>query len=355
MDQNNQPNRFGYQRPPIIQNLTNINLPTVKQLFTQSWQDLKKNLLPLFIITSIGIASYASIGVLTMVIFVMIGFIPIITGVAFSVLTFAVLALAMIGTILISNTLLGACILLLNESKNLQLQNLLSRTLKTGPLLFLFILIATIIIVGGTFLFVIPGILFAVFFIFTPIIMLTENQSLIFSLRRSVYLATKSFGEIFIRLLLLILIPFITSLAFQSIFTSNDLNNLILSILNLVFNLLYFWFALSFIVNLYKEVKTNSNAQEVARIRPLILISLIGWILGGCLLTLLYFNPAALNSIIAIDSEDETIISEQSIIDNSDLDIEEPILPEILLEEEAATPSASVAPQRSASPSASVR
>lgn len=305
MDQTNQQTRFGYQRPAIMQNVaanvaasvTTVNFPTITDLFVTAWVNLKKTLLGILIVNSIGLLSYAGLGVVFVVLITLFGFIPFLKGSVFSILTLILLALGVIGFFIISNAILAANIYILNDLKEFQLKPLMLKSLKISLPMLVVSVITTFIIFGGLFLLLLPGIIFAMFLIFTPYIMLLENKNGFESMKRSILLVAKSFGDVFVRIIILVLIPVLVSLILKNFFSADDSSVVAVNLLSFIFNLFYGWFALAYTLNLYKEIRQGVDANATARIRPIMGISLIGYIAALAVGGIFYLYSSRANQI----------------------------------------------------------
>lgn len=279
-----------------LPNITNLSLPSVWELFQTSWQNVKKNLLLLFIYNTVGLMCYLILTLFFMGIILASTTFQANTLI-YTAVSFIVSALYLIGIVLLSNSVLTFNTIVLSENKNPSFKAMFTYSIKKSlPLIVIFIL-GAILIAGGLTLLIIPGIIFGMFFLFAPFISILENQGPISSLKRSAYLVSRSFGDIFIRLLLLLAIPVVVSIVLDN-FQGGDLTLLLVGITGIVFNLLYGWFAVSYLLTLYKQSKQGADAQGQTKLRPIILVAAVGLVIGAILIASInYYNASVLNNV----------------------------------------------------------
>lgn len=172
---------------------------------------------------------------------------------------------------------IGNILILNNNTPQVSYKNILRQSLSLIFPVVSGLLLAGFIILGGLFLFIIPGIIFALFFQFVVYLIILDKLSIKDALKRSTYLVSKAFGPIFVRVILLSFIPFAFSLTLNLI-TGYSLDETTLGIINGLLSLFYSFFAISYNLILFRQVKTFSG-EGSGNIRFLAMIAIIGWIL----------------------------------------------------------------------------
>jgi hypothetical protein len=161
-------------------------------------------------------------------------------------------------------------------------QKPLGKILKTsfGFILPLFLVnfITSVIVFGGYFLFLLPGILFSLFFTFSAYEVVLQNQGWLQAIKRSYTIVQKYFGEIFVRMLIMIGICILFLIIANIAEITVDKNIVwIIYTVNFVCQLIFGWFWTTYSVVLYKQVKTASESVEEKNIRWISIVSAIGW------------------------------------------------------------------------------
>ncbi|MBP7832876.1 MAG: hypothetical protein KA035_03845 [Candidatus Levybacteria bacterium] len=165
--------------------------------------------------------------------------------------------------------------------------------------LFVVGLITGFITTGGFLLFVIPGIIFTIFFMFASYEVVLNNQGILSSIKRSVKLVSHNFGEVFVRVLLLIglyiaysVVKFFIDLPISLI---SQVDETLLVVPFVWAGISYFieffiWiYILCYSLTLYKQAAAGLESEKGSG-KPLLwmfISSIIGWILGVLLIAVL--------------------------------------------------------------------
>ncbi len=145
-------------------------------------------------------------------------------------------------------------------------------------------LIAMLIIMGGFFALVIPGIIFSFLFAFSTMELVFNHQSVLGALKRSVSLVWSHFGDVFLRWVVLIVISLLVSLVFAILGDSNnDGVRGIVSLLSMIVNWAMMFFSFAYGVTLYRHVAKAGVTKNLSWMWPLI-TSVIGWVIGAFIL-----------------------------------------------------------------------
>ena len=132
------------------------------------------------------------------------------------------------------------------------------------PVMLLAIILVTLCVLGGLLLFVVPGIIFAIWFSFTMIIVVVENRPAVAAMSRSKELVNGYSWEIFLRFLVLFILTmvvFIVPAGFMSVaaamtpFPASLLLNLFSLIIQMALSLLFspFWYV--YLYTLYLDLR----------------------------------------------------------------------------------------------------
>jgi flagellar basal body-associated protein FliL len=312
--------------------LTSNSFSPVLELVKRAWDKTQKQLLRLFLLTLIplvGLVTVAIVGGIAMVALAAIGGSNALTP----VVTVFFIALAIVFAILMLAINISTIYIVADTDPALSPLAIFKKSLKKVWPLMIASLLGGLIVLGGFVLLIIPGILFSILLSFSAYFVVMDNISPIEAMRKSVYVVSKNFGSIFIRLAVLFGIGFVAGLIINMLTSSaGDLTG---SLVSLVFNLLFSWFSIAYTLSLFLEAKKTAGDGR-GKLLWMVIVAIIGWILiagGGYMVFRAAANNPALNT---------TPLQ----FDNTLLDLDE------LDEELLATPAASVRP---ASASASVR
>ncbi len=258
------------------------NLPSIQTLFTDSWSLFVKNLLNLFIINLLGIAGFAVLAVIGLLILLISGVgIGVITAgfqskdaALLNLLMEALPVIVFIGVLLVISIIMidlfvqiGSILILNGPGQKVSFGNIFKSSFKFMVPLFFIGFLATLLVLGGVFLFIIPGIIMGFLFSFYPFELILGNKKGLDSLRSSFYLVKSNFWPLLLRFILIWVL---------SILINASLNDypVVLFIVSNVFG----WFTLCFTFILYKQLKSVSDDKQSKLIIPLIL-SLAGWVI----------------------------------------------------------------------------
>lgn len=158
--------------------------------------------------------------------------------------------------------------------------------------LFVVGIITGFITTGGFLLFVIPGIIFTMFFMFAGYEVVLNNQGILGSINRSIKLVSHNFGEIFVRILLLI--------GFYSVYEGIDFfisfslgllssNYEFISIISLVWSIFslfvsfFIWiYILCYSLTLYRQSAAGLESEKGSGkgLLWMFISSIVGWFVG---------------------------------------------------------------------------
>jgi hypothetical protein len=260
------------------------SLPSIQTLFVDSWHLFLKSLLNLFLFNLIG---YVAIFALIMIAVVVVGVGAGLFGVLNSgssdqitsvlttlalpamllllVFTVAIIVLALI-------TQIGSIIILTNGNSQESLSVVFKKSLNFVWPAFLMGLVTSFIVWGSSFLLLIPGIVFGIFFAFSMFVLVTHNAGPLNALRTSMGLVKQNFWGIVGRLLLIFTLTILLQLLVQG------------SVISLIINVVLGWFSMAYLASLYKQASSVSGNQTASLKLPL-MVSLIGWVIGGFVLS----------------------------------------------------------------------
>lgn len=173
--------------------------------------------------------------------------------------------------------------------------NIFNKSLNLVLPFFITSLLFGLIVLGGTFVFVIPGIIFSFIFMFYLYEIILNNKKGMGSLKGSLAIVSDNFWAIFLRLLLLLLlflallIPyFIIVFVFAAIGSSLGSNiggvKNVLTVIPTLFGWIIGWYVSIFVFVLYDEAKSRTNFEKPVSMKWVWTISIIGWVIGVILL-----------------------------------------------------------------------
>lgn len=271
-------------------------LPPIKLLFTESYALLKKTLAP-FLVFNI-IVFLITVGAVIMMgagLF-LLGFGAIISGIfndnlptlgASAVVSVAIFIIVI--AIISSLAQIGSTIILFEGKSNAKPLDIIKRSAKFIPPLLGAGILMFFIVMGGVFLFVIPGIIFSIFLTLSYYAVITENKGPVEALKRSFYLVSTNFSAFFLRILalwgFLILINVILGAILGSIADSAGNEGVIglVNLVNMAIQILTSWFSIAYMVTLFKHLKTIHENGEKS-IKLISILSVVGWIIGALFL-----------------------------------------------------------------------
>jgi len=285
---------------------TSKSFPSIGDLFKESWVSFKKSWVYL-------LAFYAIVfGVSIVVYGIFIG-ILILFGVG-AALSASVLPkgggpqvlIGMLGafgifipifivlSLLMSSAVQAGMILIVNKHRQeIGFGDVLKKSIGLAIPVFLVNVLLFITGVGGFFMFIIPGIIFGLLFVFAPYEAVLENKKWTGALRTSMGIVTSNFGDIFVRLLLLFVMMFAIGIALSIIRFAitlpfmfiNDSN--ISVIINMSIGLLAWpvqialsWFSVAYINSLYNQAKQAVDPNKKSSLMWVWIITVVGWIIA---------------------------------------------------------------------------
>ncbi len=146
---------------------------------------------------------------------------------------------------------------------------------------FITMLLAGLIMFGSFFLFVIPAIFVAFFFVFTLPVVIFEKKSGAAALERSASLVQQNFGDVFVKLLIPFLIQAFVQFVFSSYNRGTPESALAMQLPLMVFSI--FWSLFMFVYGfvLYKQVAKVSKNEKSGVLKWLAAVAIIGYLLLG--------------------------------------------------------------------------
>jgi hypothetical protein len=264
------------------------SLPPISALFKDSWELFKKSAVPLLILNLINFAAiFVILLVLGLLLFALglsslisnpeKGLINMLTNPS-SVLGMGLLLVIGVVTMVITGMVFQIAMIrtLFDPDKKHNLKELIQSSLPLVGPLFVVGLLSTLIILGGLGLFIIPGLVIALLLSFTNYEVIVNHQRGMNALKRSFALFSTNFLAIFGRLALF------TGLSMLVSFVAPKEGELafVMVLLNIVIG----WFGLCFGVTLYKQVAERNKNLPGKSLTPIIITSIIGWVLGVGLL-----------------------------------------------------------------------
>ena len=294
--------------------------PSFKETFEQSWDTFIKSLLDLFFINIIGIAAFAVVFILGGIVFFATGALTIFSGSVSSMALAGLLIciiLAIIAAIIIGSVLNISSILILDSKGKLTIGNAINKSFKfIIPSIFVGIITA-FLTMGGFFLFILPGILLSYLFSFALYEVVLGNKNPTKAVYSSVVIVSKNFGNVLIRLILLGIICIAIAIFIPRFATLKDPGlGVLAALMSILVNILFNWFAASYVLTLYKQAKSMVNDNAKIVILWVWLMSIIGWIFAIFLIFFVisiisklslntmtnYFNNQSATSIMKTDA-----------------------------------------------------
>ncbi|MFH1967424.1 MAG: hypothetical protein ABIJ03_02860 [Patescibacteria group bacterium] len=160
------------------------------------------------------------------------------------------------------------------------LGSLLKQSFSLVPVVFVLGLVSSLLVLGGTWLFVLPGILIGLMFSFAMYEVVLENKGPISALKSSTALISDQFGFFITRILIftgiyLLAFVFMPMLLSEVSTTLENLYSLVSSLASIGWG----WFSLAFMIELYLKIKQASTSQKPGNITWMIVVAVLGWLL----------------------------------------------------------------------------
>gem|GEM_PF-4382666 len=272
-----------------------MNLPSISDLFKQSWHIFSKSVFNLFILSIISVATgIVLFGVMAIVLILTIGgswgsftsnfqsnnvvtFGTLLGRIA-PVLIIQIIFFSLIGLI-VGITFGNSQILAVDSADNPQpISSFIKRGFKLSFPVILTSLLVGIFILGSFFPIPLIALLFSILFSFSGFEVILGNHNYLDAIRRSFYIISKNFGGILLRgfifSLLTILIQ--NSLTIVLIFFPRLITIFILPCI--ILQLAFGWYALAFLITLYKHARSSVDINGKSSLKWAILSAVIGWI-----------------------------------------------------------------------------
>lgn len=275
------------------------SLPTIKELFKESWSAFTKSILNLFLLSIISL--------ITCLIFIII-FSGIVVVWLMKLGVFKAFSSLQQGDFSILNSLIkpqtliaGGIILLIfillmtiisyvikiamvmvvaKYQEQLSLGSIIKKSFGYIVPLFLVGLLTGLLSLGGFFVFIIPVFFFCFFFMFVSYEVILANKKWLNALRGSVQIVSQHFGEILVRMVLYLLL-YIALVVFipNLIRKIEPTTYLIISIYSIFTNVLIGFFGFAFSITLYKQVKKATDENKSTSLAWIWIIAILGWLL----------------------------------------------------------------------------
>lgn len=270
--------------------------PPIKTLFQDSWQAMVKSLLNLFILTLIGGGMWLVLMIGLFVGTMGIGFISSlaesnqemnqamtkylsqidpaalpkylsIAGIGFGVFV-------LVSVILASVTSVAIVYAIAKYQEKPSLGQCFSQGLKLFIPVTLVGLLGFFISFGGWFLFLIPGLLMAVFFSFAKMEVILGGRRFLGAIKSSVRIVAQNFGDVFGR----------TVLFWFLHWTLSYIIGRALPFLSFFYMFFIFWFESAYTVVLYQQAKAVTNESDKPKLSWVWVTSFLGWVTIGFLI-----------------------------------------------------------------------
>lgn len=275
------------------------SFPPIGQLFSQSWQTFTQSMLSLFLLNVLGIAIYIGLAVVAFLIFILSGAGSFLLknglqGIATTLPTMSgstITILAVIATIfgliylIVGSALQISSILLVDSQGKTSLGSAFKKSLGLIIPLFLVGILTFVLTFGAFFVFILPAILFYFLLIFVQFEVVLNNQRWLGAVRRSVFIVSKNFGVILIRLIVIVLIYIgIAIIIPDLLYKIGPEPQIFVGIISFLINLLLGWYMLAYYITLYKQARVGLEQEKGKGIVWIWIIAIIGWLIAAILI-----------------------------------------------------------------------
>lgn len=164
---------------------------------------------------------------------------------------------------------------LILEHKDASLDFLFKKT-KSMLLPYLGIsLLSGLLIFGSWMLFVLPGLLVSLLFIFMTYVFVIEGKRGLAVLRRSYELVRAHFWEVLLRVLLIQVALYLGSYVLDTMAEQSEIFGLV----SFAFSVSAGWFAQAYMYLIYKNLKSRVPSKNTGNLTWIVVISVIGWLI----------------------------------------------------------------------------
>lgn len=263
------------------------SLPSIQELFSESWLAFKHTALRVFLlyIITFGVSFAIIIGLLiiggstllaggALQNFDWTQMIPLLFGGGFVLAIVAIVAFIIVGTFM----QVGLVLSIYNYKNMPTFGEIYKKNFKLIIPLLLLGIVTGFLILGSFFLFILPAIVFSLFFTFAPAALVTKNLSFLQALRRSIYLVKHNFWEVIARLVIWTAITIIATmvLSYAENAGSESLAA-IAAILNFFLSIFLSWFGAVYGIILYKQVDAATPQEKYSPVRWFTIVAIAGW------------------------------------------------------------------------------
>ncbi len=278
----------------VSSSVNTASLSSINMLFVDSWHVFTKSLLNLFLLSLLYVATWGVwfIGLTIFVITLSAGVLqPYLHGKmstnSLSTLVgllggfSLVLLVGFLVLLIVFVTVMAAEMVVIDEYTQASVWRALKKGLRKVFPLIIVSIVTSLIIFGSFFLFIIPAILFALFFIFTSFELVISDNSIWGSIKRSTAIVMHNFGGVFVRLLLIWLLSLVVSVGMQWAigYTIRGGAPMPVFVLAMIFNVLLGWYSMVYLITLYKQARAITPEDKKVSMIWILIVSLLGWLI----------------------------------------------------------------------------
>lgn len=285
-----------HKAPTSVSTLPAASLPSIGTLFTDSWHTVTKSMLNLFLLTLIALGGgfLWGLGFMVFTLLSAAGLImPFTKGntqfTPESLLTMlgglgVVLLLFAVGIfllILFAVAIQAAEMVVIDQyAQTVSVWGSVKKGFSKALALVIVGMLMFLIIFGGFLFFIIPGIVFAILFMFVSYEIVLSNNSIWGSIKRSTAIVLHNFGGIFVRFLLFFLLSIVISASEQYVMGYSDSSMRMPGLgLSIIVNVLFGWYSLAYSITLYKQSRAVTPADKSVNMVWILIISFLGWLM----------------------------------------------------------------------------
>ncbi|OGG21786.1 hypothetical protein A3D03_01410 [Candidatus Gottesmanbacteria bacterium RIFCSPHIGHO2_02_FULL_40_13] len=270
-------------------------LPPIKKLFSDAWKTFTLSLLNLFILSLVSIVGNVSallvFGILYIILSLGSGLVKNIiqqpsalSNLPPSHLFFFIGLAGVFGILFILVNYIfriAMVVTVARSEKQISIKENIKFSLKRVLPLVMTDFIILFFVIGGSLLFIFPALIFYFFFLFVNYEVILNNQSFLNALKKSVLLVSRRFGEILIRILILVGITILLTILIPNMIRKIDPDTyLLIALWSVLLNVLFGWFSLAFMLELYKQAQKGIENDKLPSLSIFWIVAILGWILA---------------------------------------------------------------------------
>lgn len=270
-------------------------MPAIKTLFTEAWEAMTGSVLNIFFLGLVNIGVVFAMLIIGAIFLFALGFFQAMTGAissqpssqaVWSMLSKFILPVGIyfivfmiLGFIFCAVYQIGSVLAIAGYKEKPSFGSLFKRSFGLILPYFGTALLVSLLAIGGFFVFMFPALIISFFLVFTMYEVILNNKKGIDALKSSVAIMSQHFGEVLIRVIILMLISW-GAYAVVAILSGSGNKEVsgIFSLIYGLFSFVYGYFVIAYYVVLYKHARANTDFTKKVSMLWMWVVSIVGWV-----------------------------------------------------------------------------